>query len=278
MADQRLRPLAKPWAIGLGNYLHLQTFPLHATQVITTAAAYQALFSVISPALSRWLVPETYNELPRRTRINWDSRVVGFFQSIFISAHAISVLLTDPSRLSASVESRLWGYSRQAGTVQAYAAGYFLWDIYLSLKYLSVFGPSPAVHAVAAFVVTMLGFKPFANYYGVNFVLYELSTPFLNIHWMLDKFGMTGSNLQLYNGLTLMASFFGCRLVWGTYQTYLLTTDMIEAWRAGPVPRLLFGVYFLSNTTLTCLNFYWFSKMVEALRKRFEPKKDGEEQ
>lgn len=115
--------------------------------------------------------------------------------------------------------------------------------------------------------------RPFANYYGVNFVLYELSTPFLNVHWMLDKLGMTGSNLQLYNGIALMSTFFGCRLVWGSYQTWLLTRDMITAWRSGPVPNLLFAVYLLSNTTLTCLNFWWFGKMISAMKKRFEPKK-----
>lgn len=114
--------------------------------------------------------------------------------------------------------------------------------------------------------------RPFANYYGVNFVLYELSTPFLNIHWTLDKFGMTGSNAQLYNGLALMTSFFGCRLAWGSYQTWLLTKDMLSAWRAGPVPQILFPTYLVANTTLTCLNFYWFNKMIKALRKRFETK------
>jgi hypothetical protein len=36
---------------------------------------------------------------------------------------------------------------------------------------------------------------PFANYYGLNFILYEISTPFLNIHWFFDKLNMTGSRV-----------------------------------------------------------------------------------
>ena len=83
---------------------------------------------------------------------------------------------------------------------------------------------------------------------------------------------MTGSTTQLVNGLVLVGSFFGCRLVWGSYQTWLLGKDIYEAWQLGPVPKLLFGTYLLANTTLTCLNFYWFGKMLEALRKRFESK------
>lgn len=289
MSTPHLKPLRSPWAVGLANQFNLQTLPRHADQILVAAAVYQSLFSVVSPAISRLLVPDVYGKFDERTRTGWNVRVVAFVQACFICVKALSVVFNDPSRRNTSAQRRLWEYSSQAGAVQAYAAGYFLWDIYVSIRYMHVSGPSALVHAICAFLVTMVGFvsssisyglenfanclqRPFGNYYGVNFVLYELSTPFLNIHWMLDKFGMTGSNLQLYNGLALMASFFGCRLVWGSYQTWLMTTDMLSAWRAGPVPRILFPTYLFANTTLTCLNFYWFSKMVQALRKRFQPK------
>ena len=42
--------------------------------------------------------------------------------------------------------------------------------------------------------------RPFVNYYAPTFILYELSSPFLNIHWFCDKLNMTGSKIQLYNG------------------------------------------------------------------------------
>ncbi len=57
-------------------------------------------------------------------------------------------------------------------------------------------------------------------------MLYELSTPFLNIHWFLDKTGMTGTKIQLYNGLTLLSVFFCCRLVWGAYSSFGIYADM----------------------------------------------------
>lgn len=66
--------------------------------------------------------------------------------------------MTDPSRVGTGPLGRLWSYSSQAGSVQAYAAGYFLWDIYLSFRYVSVLGSTSAAHAVCAFLVTMLGF------------------------------------------------------------------------------------------------------------------------
>jgi len=130
-------------------------------------------------------------------------------------------------------------------------------------------------------------------------VLYELSTPFLNIHWFLDKAGKTGTTIQLVNGICLMAAFFGCRLVWGTFQTVNLSKDAFEAWRASAVaecfkpqkgastaaeaaaaaaavcstdfPTRLLTVYLIGNTVLSVLNVYWFRLMLKALRKRFTP-------
>ena len=129
--------------------------------------------------------------------------------------------------------------------------------------------------------------RPFANYYGLAFILYELSTPFLNVHWFLDKLGMTGSNLQLYNGIALITMFGLCRLVWGTYQSFHIYSDLWKAvqdldasaglsgdltkegFEAEGLPVVVASVYLASNTLLILLNYYWFWKMIEAVRKRF---------
>jgi hypothetical protein len=112
---------------------------------------------------------------------------------------------------------------------------------------------------------------------------------------------MTGTTLQLVNGVALLATFFSCRLVWGTYQSYAVFRDIWNAMNNEPlstfgaaakaldvtlparyattmtyvtetttVPPWLALIYLSSNTTLNCLNFYWFSKMIDALRKRFD--------
>ena len=104
-------------------------------------------------------------------------------------------------------------------------------------------------------------------------MLYELSTPFLNFHWFMDKFGMTGSTAQLLNGIMLIASFGGSRLIWGTYQNINMYRDIWEAYHTAgglPVPTWLAGVYILASATLTGLNVVWFSKMIKALMARFD--------
>jgi hypothetical protein len=40
--------------------------------------------------------------------------------------------------------------------------------------------------------------RPFLNYFAPTFILYELSSPFLNIHWFLDKVNMTFDTEGIY--------------------------------------------------------------------------------
>jgi hypothetical protein len=61
----------------------------------------------------------------------------------------------------------------------------------------------------------LFGLRPFLMYYGPRVLMFELSTPFLNLNYWFDKYGMTGSKAQLVNGVLLLASFAGARIVWG---------------------------------------------------------------
>lgn len=103
---------------------------------------------------------------------------------------------------------------------------------------------------------------------------------------------MTGSLAQLINGLFLLSTFFCCRLVWGTYQSVRVYQDIWAALHHKPsltsplrdsdpemmrfatvehVPVYLALLYLSSNLVLNTLNFYWFRKMIDTLRKRFQP-------
>ncbi len=151
--------------------------------------------------------------------------------------------------------------------------------------------PTPQITFPAPTDSLTLTQRPFVNYYGCIFILWELSTPFLNVHWFMDKLDMTGTRAQLYNGFLLLFSFFSCRLIYGTYQSFLAFRDILAAINSHPtpgprgnpvmffatddstVPFWLAAVYLASNLTLNSLNFYWFFMMIRAVRKRFEPGK-----
>ncbi|EXJ82779.1 hypothetical protein A1O3_06594 [Capronia epimyces CBS 606.96] len=323
-------PPPPPWLVDLvkpySDALYLPTFPYHVHEVIFAFAFYQITQSILSPVLSAFLFPEIYPKLTRRTRINWDVHVVSLVQSCLINGLALWVMFRDEERydMQNSAIERIYGYTGASGLIQGFATGYFVWDLVVSTRYLRIFGPGIWAHAVTALAVFSLGFRPFCNYYGPVFILYELSSPFLNIHWFCDKLNKTGSKLQWYNGMLLLSSFFGCRLLWGTYQSLRVyqdvwhtmhlngTSPVLREIRSSPhssifvprdgqlclgdnscivaqsevmkftgshteaIPFWLAGVYLTCNLVLNSLNFYWFAKMIETVRKRFQGKPHDE--
>ncbi|EGX90269.1 DUF887 domain-containing protein [Cordyceps militaris CM01] len=278
----------------LSRRLDLVTLPLHIHEVIFAALLYSVIFYPISPILSRLIASKHYSQLSRQKRLNWDAHVVSMAQSIFINGLALWIKWVDEERSGMDREGRIWGYSGAPALLQSMAVGYFVWDLFVTAVNLEVFGIGTLAHAVSALIVFSLGFKPFVNYYGCNFILFELSTPFLNIHWFLDKVNMTGSNIQLYNGFALLFTFFACRLVYGPYQSYRVFSDIYALSGRSPsspgkgvfayvtsetyIPKWLSFAYLASNATLTFLNFYWFYTMIYAVRKRFvrSPGVEGE--
>lgn len=283
-----IRSLTQP----IADALSLKTLPLHGHEVLLSFTAYYLMENFLAPRFSAQFFATTYTSLPPRTKINWNIRVVSTIQAIFICGLAFWTILADKERENMNLEERVWGYTGALGMTQAFAAGYFIWDVKISATNVGILGWGSLAHAVSALLITSLGFRPFANYYGVAFVLYAMSTPFLNLHWYLDKCNMTGGNAQLVNGVALLASFFGSRLVWGTYQSVMVYQDILailqpnvgeglgSSTRTGDsgvmrfsdgkvLPLWLAYTYLGSNTLLTVLNFYWFGRMVETVTKRF---------
>ncbi|KAL2261549.1 hypothetical protein VTK26DRAFT_3925 [Humicola hyalothermophila] len=286
----------------LAELLSFPTLPLHVHEVLGAAAFYTFVHVVVSPVVSNTFFSKYYPRHHRSKKANWDTHVVSLIQSVLINVLALWVMFVDEERKNMDFEQRVWGYTGSSGMIQALACGYFIWDLGVTLLNFDIFGFGLLAHAISALTVYSFGFRPYLNYYSTIFILYELSTPFLNIHWFFDKFNMTGSKPQLYNGIALLATFFCCRLVWGTYQSAVVYVDMWHAVRrapspeylaaafadpatasdpdanlmffsrdAGPVPLWLAATYVASNLVLNSLNWYWFFKMIRAVRKRFEP-------
>ncbi|KAI9840436.1 MAG: hypothetical protein M1838_004062 [Thelocarpon superellum] len=301
---QIVSQLTQPLADALG----LKTLPFHIHEVILAFAVYTWVNFSLAPVLSSKLFPTIYRNLAPRTKVNWDVHVVSLFQSCTINFLALWVMYVDQERKEMSWQERVWGYTGAGGMIQGFAAGYFVWDLMITLMNIDCFGYSMLAHAISALTVFSLGFRPFVNFYGPTFILYEMSSPFLNIHWFFDKTNMTGTRAQLINGLLLLVTFFSCRLVWGTYQSVRVYQDVWAALQAPRrkmalgnatmsavtegagdsvsemmmfagdevVPVWLAIVYLGSNVVLNTLNFYWFGKMIEALRKRFQQPSQAE--
>jgi hypothetical protein len=142
----------------LASVLALQTIPFHAHEILLGFSFYELVSRSISPAVSARLFPRTYSNLQRKTKIDWDVHFVSMVQSCFINAVALWVIFKDQERSQMDAAQRVWGYSGASGMVQGFAAGYFLWDLGVSIKDVDVHGWGALVHAASALAVTCLGF------------------------------------------------------------------------------------------------------------------------
>lgn len=145
----------------IADFFSLTTLPLHAHEILFAFSLYHIVNTRVSPFISKRLFPSAYAGFNDRTRINWDVHVVSLIQSTLINTLALWVYWNDTERADMNWKGRVFGYTGAGGMIQAFAAGYFLWDLMVSLMHLEIFGLGLLAHAISALSVYSLGFVSF---------------------------------------------------------------------------------------------------------------------
>ncbi|KAH9071001.1 DUF887-domain-containing protein [Lactarius deliciosus] len=240
--------------------------PDHLHTLLISTVGFAAVHHLAAPEFVRFLLgKKAWDALGTRERVGWQSRVASLVHALLILPLAARCL-----HIPALAADRAFGWDPRVGMLFAVTSGYFLWDSVVCLVHFEGFGFM--LHGFGCLLVYLNAFRPSFAYYGPRFLLWELSTPFLNIHWMLDKTGQTGSPLQFVNGLILISTFVGARLVYGSIMSYQFFQTLIEV-RDGLSSAILAG-YACGGVLLNGLNVFWFMKMTAALQKRFNEKKN----
>ncbi|TEB26657.1 DUF887-domain-containing protein [Coprinellus micaceus] len=219
---------------------------------------------VLSPWLSPKVAPKSYAALKgKKARNNWSIHVVSQVHTLIIVPMSIWCIVNQNEDIA---NDRAFGWDDRVGYTYAIACGYFIWDTLDAIVNFIDIGF--VIHGVACTLIYTMSFRPFVAYYGTRCLLWEISTFFLNIHWFLDKTSRTGTTFQLVNGFALLAAFFSVRLVYGGSISYQFFLTLLGIWRQMPWPYTF--VFGLGNFALQGLNWLWFSKMIAAIRKRFD--------
>lgn len=264
-----MNKLLEPWDNDI--FLSLRPFPsnpesyfaAHWHEIVASFFLYQLLYKV-SPVMCQGIFGDFYTlNSSRKTRLNFDIHVVSMVQCI------LSILLLAPminhDNLS---DNPVFGYTPYGGLVASLTCGYFIWDVIICVQHYKMFGMGFLMHAFAALYVFLLSFKPFCQPWIPGFLIFELSTPFVNINWFLSRLpaGFAPGWMVVVNGLLLMFTFFSVRIVWGFYAIWLVAKDLfherdnLAIWLPCSVIILNFG--------LNMLNVYWFVKMVQIAKKK----------
>ncbi|KAF9030820.1 DUF887-domain-containing protein [Hymenopellis radicata] len=254
--------------VDAARYFGLEQLPPNIPYVLASFAFFTGVHLIVAPLLSGLFFKETYGKMDRRGRNNWCIHVVSQVHVLVIIPLALRAMA-----VRELADDKAFGWSdRRIGLMTSVASGYFLWDALDAIVNFSDIGF--VIHGVACFTIYMGSFRPFVAYFTARCLLWELSTFFLNIHWFLDKTNRTGSKLQLFNGIFLILSFFVVRIVYGGM--YITPRFSSVLWGVrDQIPMAYRFIYLGGNTCLQCLNILWFSKMIQAIKKRFP---DGQAQ
>lgn len=187
LAPKPLEALSVP----LARALNLPALPLHAHEVLLAITFYAFLAQVVSPAVSRRVVPSRYALMDRRSRISWNVHVVSFVQSCVVNALSLYIICCDEERQSwrgaDAWELRIWGYTGLIGLTQSLALGYFLWDLYMCVRHVHIFGWGMVAHAVASSAMFTLGFVRF--FFFLATTLPTCNVTYARVYSLTDNVG-----------------------------------------------------------------------------------------
>ncbi|KAK6202599.1 TLC domain-containing protein [Scheffersomyces amazonensis] len=262
----------RPFPAEPANY-----FEAHWHEAIVSFLFYTIAQQVSKP-ISAHYFGKTYTSLKYKTKVNFDIHVVSMVQC-FIS---ISLLLPMwnhshwQNRVNDPLNSVV-GYTPYGGLVASLTLGYFLWDLMVCLVHFDIFGIGFLFHGFAAAFVFGGSLRPFCNPWIPAFLLFELSTPFVNINWFASRLpaGTFNETFILFNGLALIITFFSVRILWGLYAVSLLANDMFQVWNQ--IPSFLAVTVLALNASLDFLNIFWFQKMIAIARKKLGGKESTKE-
>ncbi|KAJ1309563.1 hypothetical protein OPQ81_006336 [Rhizoctonia solani] len=251
----------------LGKQLSLPHLPAHFQTVAYSFGAFTMIY-IVSALTSPLVAPGTYPKLSRRTKHSWNVHAVSMAHAMIVGPMAAHRLLTLPD--VGSFE-KAFGWNESMGLLHGIAVGYFVWDTIESV--LAQVEVGFIIHGLACTLIFGLSYRPFMAFYGPSALAWELSTPFLNIHWY-DPLVMTGTVLQAVNGFILLGLFFAVRVCYGLYMSFDFFQTLFAVHESIPIGLTL--TYGLGNIALNILNLFWFTKMIAALRKRFRKDTKGE--
>ena len=243
--------------------------PSHLPFVITPAFITSLVLTflapyVISPLLGPILTPK-YHSLGDRK---------GHFNTLLSSTvHAIvaSTLTMYILAFGLMGTNRVFSKSPIGFMAMQISLGYLVADFIVCLgdQYLRKDLGSMA-HHIAGILGLYTGLYNQGKYlfYIVYRLISELSTPFVNLRWVLQVLDEKNSPWYLFASLGMMVTFAACRIIvipWHWYDFYFTLVNP-----GSSIFALPWRVYFIVNfIVFDILNIYWFSKMIKGAVKLY---------
>ena len=218
----------------------------------------------MSPAIAQKFIPNEYSKLGKKK---------SYFLTLPSSTvHAVFVTITTYYLIITGGMSNMFVSESKLGFFQLQCSlGYFLADFIFCCfdKDLRQDKASLAHHITAMlgafFALYMQGVLMFVVV--VRFIS-ELSTPFLNLFWLLMMLDKKESRLFLITSVAMVITFFLCRVAPMYWLWKVLLTTLLDP-RSAIAPLSLRVWSFFTYLIFDVLNIIWFWKMLKGSVKLF---------
>lgn len=251
----------------LSKQRYLKKLPNHGYQAFVAFAMFTAtswiFYYLIAPALILYSRKKKLKD-DDHARAKWGHMAASFLHAII--ACGWTLYLWYDNTLAHTLQDRVFGYSSDYGSMFAFSAGYFLWDVFCCAWHIRHYGKGFFIHSLLGLGGVLCCYRPFMMYPTSRFLLFEFSTIFVDMHWFLEKLGHGGGRLILINDFFGLLAYIGFRLTFGSYLTYRFLKDLSRMYTLVPLPLTLGSL--LANLTTHVLNFYWFYKLGRSLLRR----------
>lgn len=220
-------------------------------------------------------VSEKYKNSKDGHKAKWDVRITSFVHALIVVIWSLYALYIFHSQYG---DSENWEYQKIYGTnshmmsLNYFTLGYFLWDLILCFNNLNVFGIPFLIHAVMCFIAFLTSLYPMCQYYVSIFLLYELSTIFMNIHLIGHICEYDNKGWYKLNKILMFMSFICVRIIIGPYMVYHLFMELYNIPSLDTLTWCIKGVNYIAGSLSTILNYYW---LWEISRSVFKKKKEN---
>ena len=258
------------------SLLGLVAVPSQLALILGSAVTFEALSrpATLQAVLPEWVLAK-YKALSKKDARDLEIAFASTIHALITSLVSLTVILAPDSGVGIGELSRLYGYSSRAQAMFGVSSGFFLWDLFTLLSDRSQFDWGFLLHGIVCFSVYILGQFPVFHYYGSGFLLFELSTPFLNLRKALLAMGEKGSPLFAKTEQAFGLAFFVVRLVFGVPMSLFFLRDVVNLLRdERRHNKRALQFFLLANISMCALNVYWFRAMwLKAKRKAGAGKK-----
>lgn len=175
------------------------------------------------------------------------------FQQIIIAFYMITILNYD----------RIFAISTLSKYMVANSFAYFIYDFTICINNFRIVGIPFILHALSGLLL-FGGFHIYqiGHWYAAFILLWETSSPFVHIHWLLTQQNKRSSVLYMVNGIMMFITFGVFRIILGIP---VILLGIYESYQIIPISAII--PIILISCVGTYLNFIWFNMMIKGVSK-----------